>query len=60
MRRYTSIILLVHVLGIGTTMAMDGLTPEQEVLYQESSKKCDVWFVKINPLQNQMQNWPKI
>ena len=34
MRRYTSIILLVHVLGIGTTMAMDGLTPEQEVLYQ--------------------------
>lgn len=34
MRRYTSIILLVHVLGIGTMMAMDGLTPEQEVLYQ--------------------------
>lgn len=34
MRRYTSIILLIHVLGISTTLAMDGLTPEQEVLYQ--------------------------
>tara|TARA_Y100000588_G_scaffold320816_1_gene351641 strand:- start:20 stop:394 length:375 start_codon:yes stop_codon:yes gene_type:complete len=34
MRRYTSIILLIHVLGISTTLAMDGLTPEQEVMYQ--------------------------
>ena len=34
MRRYTSIILLIHVLGISTTLSMDGLTPEQEVLYQ--------------------------
>ena len=34
MKRYTSIFLLVHVFGIDTTMAMDGFTPEQEVLYQ--------------------------
>ena len=34
MRRYTSIILLIHVLGISTTLTMDGLTPEQEVMYQ--------------------------
>ena len=34
MRRYTSIILLVHVFGINTAMAMDGLTPEQEIMYQ--------------------------
>ena len=34
MKRYTSIFLMIYVFGIGTTMAMDGLTPEQEVLYQ--------------------------
>ena len=34
MRRNISIFLLVNVFGIGTTMAIDGLTPEQEVLYQ--------------------------
>jgi|TARA_B100000749_G_scaffold254162_1_gene221445 cytochrome c-type biogenesis protein CcmH len=34
MRRYISIFLLIYVFGIGTSVAMDGLTPEQEVLYQ--------------------------
>jgi|TARA_Y100001947_G_C10193459_1_gene241776 cytochrome c-type biogenesis protein CcmH len=34
MRRYISIFLLINVFGIGTSVAMDGLTPEQEVLYQ--------------------------
>ena len=34
MKRYISIFLMIYVFGIGTTMAMDGLTPEQEVLYQ--------------------------
>ena len=34
MRRYISICLLIYVFGIGTSVAMDGLTPEQEVLYQ--------------------------
>jgi len=34
MKRYTSIFLMIYVFGIGATMAMDGLTPEQEVLYQ--------------------------
>jgi cytochrome c-type biogenesis protein CcmH len=34
MRRYISIFLLIYVFGIGTSAAMDGLTPEQEVLYQ--------------------------
>ncbi len=34
MRRYISILLLIYVFGIGTSVAMDGLTPEQEVLYQ--------------------------
>ena len=35
MRRYISIFFLIYVFGIGTSVAMDGLTPEQEVLYQE-------------------------
>ena len=35
MKRYTSIFLMIYVFSIGTTIAMDGLTPEQEVLYQE-------------------------
>ena len=34
MKRYTSIFLMIYVFSIGTTIAMDGLTPEQEVLYQ--------------------------
>ena len=34
MRRYISIFFLIYVFGIGTSVAMDGLTPEQEVLYQ--------------------------
>ena len=34
MRRCISIFLLIYVFGIGTSVAMDGLTPEQEVLYQ--------------------------
>ena len=34
MRRYISIFLLIYVFGIGSSVAMDGLTPEQEVLYQ--------------------------
>ena len=34
MRRYILIFLLIYVFGIGTSVAMDGLTPEQEVLYQ--------------------------
>ena len=34
MRRYISIFLVIYVVGIGTSVAMDGLTPEQEVLYQ--------------------------
>jgi len=34
MRRNLSIFSLVFVFGIGTSIAMDGLTPEQEVLYQ--------------------------
>ena len=34
MRRYISIFILIYVFGIGSSVAMDGLTPEQEVLYQ--------------------------
>jgi len=34
MRKNISIFLLFYVFGIGTSIAMDGLTPEQEVLYQ--------------------------
>ena len=34
MKRYISIFILIYVFGIGSSVAMDGLTPEQEVLYQ--------------------------
>ena len=34
MKRYIPIFLMFYVFGIGTTIAMDGLTSEQEVLYQ--------------------------
>ena len=34
MKRYIPIFLMSYVFGIGTTIAMDGLTSEQEVLYQ--------------------------